>query len=101
MRDERGRRGGGPAWLPHFLVKEMTTSAATDRVRSLYGVDDVELAAERMEISVSDEETQAILANIDDDSGSIAAYASRHAVEVRIADWLGVVGRAHTASDDD
>ena len=67
----------------------------------MYGVDDVELAAERMEISVSDEETQAILANIDDEIGSIAAHASRHAVEVRIADWLGVIGRAHTASDDD
>jgi hypothetical protein len=74
---------------------------APERVRSFYGVDDVERAAERMEISVSDEEAQAIVANIDDEIDSIAAHASRHVVEVRIADWLRVVDRAHTASDDD
>ena len=62
---------------------------------------DVETLAERLGISVSDEETQVILDRLDSEAVRLTRDAARQALRERIAELLGVVDHAHAESDDD
>ncbi|MBV8194361.1 MAG: hypothetical protein JOY80_02415 [Candidatus Dormibacteraeota bacterium] len=66
-----------------------------------YGEEDVERAANSLNISLSGEETEAILAAIDAELSSLASAAVRSAVASRIYDDLTRVARGHACSDDD
>ena len=66
-----------------------------------YGPADVEHAAEAFGLSLSDEELEVILADIDSEIADLAAAATRSALASRIHDTLATVARGHTCSDDD
>ena len=66
-----------------------------------YGEQDVERAAESLNVSLSDQETEAILLDIDAEFSSLASAAVRSAVASRIYGDLARVARGHTWSDDD
>ncbi|MFI5313819.1 MAG: hypothetical protein ACHQ06_06655 [Candidatus Dormibacteria bacterium] len=70
-------------------------------VRVAYGVTDVERAAESMDVSVSGEEVDGILAAIDGELTTLAAAATHSAVVGRIFDELQTVSHAHAFCDDD
>ena len=84
----------------------MSTAAVPPRVRRVtvkiaYGTTDVEKAAESMELQVSGEEVEAILANIDNELSTLATTATRAAVLSRVFDELLIVSYAHASGDDD
>jgi hypothetical protein len=70
-------------------------------VKVAYGPTDVEKAAESMELHVSGEEVEAILANIDNELSTLATTATRSAVLSRVFDELLIVCHAHASGDDD
>jgi glycerol-3-phosphate dehydrogenase len=70
-------------------------------VKIAYGTTDVEKAAESMELQVSDEEVEAILANIDSELSTLATTATHAAVLSRVFDELLIVCHAHASGDDD
>jgi hypothetical protein len=83
-----------------------STAAAPPRARRVtvkiaYGTTDVEKAAESMELQVSGEEVEAILANIDNELSTLATTATRAAVLSRVFDELLIVCHAHVSGDDD
>jgi hypothetical protein len=67
----------------------------------VYGPADVEHAAETFDLSLSDEEVEVILADIDSEVSDLAVAATRSALASRIYDVLGRVARGHAWSDDD
>ncbi|MBV8301372.1 MAG: hypothetical protein JOY68_05575 [Candidatus Dormibacteraeota bacterium] len=73
---------------------ELTVSVA-------YGVEDVERAAESLDVPLCGQETDAILADLDSESAALASAAVRSAVASRIYEDLTRVARAHGLSDDD
>lgn len=66
-----------------------------------YGPADVEHAAETFGLSLSDEEVEVILADIDGEVSDLATDATRAALASRIYDVLAEVARGHAWSDDD
>jgi hypothetical protein len=70
-------------------------------VMAAYGERDVEQAAERFGVTLSDEETEAILCDVDDRLDDLASAATRGAIESRIAADLDRVSRAHAVDLDD
>jgi hypothetical protein len=70
-------------------------------VRLAYGPDDVEVLAESMGVSISDEEMEAVLENVDGELVSLARRGTHDALRSRIAELLQIVSRAHAESDDD
>jgi hypothetical protein len=54
-----------------------------------------------MDLQVSGEEVEAILANIDDELSTLATTATRAAIIARIFDELLTVAHAHSSGDDD
>lgn len=66
-----------------------------------YGAEDVETAAESMDLQVSSEEVAAILANIDSELSSLATRATHAAVLSMVFDELLIVCHAHISGDDD
>jgi hypothetical protein len=79
----------------------LPTGARRVTVKVAYGTMDVEKAAESMELDVSSEEVEAILANVDGQLATLAAVATHSAVLSRIFDELLVVSHAHSSGDDD
>ena len=80
--------------------------ADAERRRSLsipvaYGAVDIERAAESIHVSLSDEETSALLARIDVDLDDLGHAATQSAVYSRIYDELARIGHLHESSDDD
>lgn len=67
----------------------------------VYGPGDVEHAAKTFGLSVSDEEVEVILADIDTEVSDLAVAATRSALACRIYDVLAGVARGRTWSDDD
>jgi hypothetical protein len=70
-------------------------------VMAAYGERDVEQAAERFGVTLSDEETEAILCDVDDRLDDLASAATRGAIESRIVADLDRVSRAHAVDLDD
>jgi len=66
-----------------------------------YGAPDVETAAETLNVSLSDEEVEVILADIGSELPDLAAAATRSALAARIYDTLARVARGHAWSDDE
>lgn len=66
-----------------------------------YGAEDVEKAAESMELQVSSEEVAAILANIDSKLSTLATEATHAAVLSMVFHELMIVCHAHVSGDDD
>jgi hypothetical protein len=66
-----------------------------------YGDADVERAADSLNVAISEQEVQAILANVDDELPALAEAAARSAVTARIYDDLRRLARARAWSDDD
>lgn len=80
--------------------------AEVERHRSVtipvvYSSVDVERAAESLHVSLSDEETDAILARIDGELDELGSTATRSALASRIYDDLAHIAHLHTFSDDD
>ena len=83
-----------------------TAVAFPVRQRSLtipvvYGPADVEHAAKTFDLSLSDEEVEVILADVDNEVSDLAVAATRSALASRIYDVLARVARGHDWSDDD
>jgi len=70
-------------------------------LRVVYGPPDIERAADSLDVSVTDAEMEAILANLDAEIAELANEATRSAVSARIYGDLGRIARGHAASDDD
>jgi hypothetical protein len=66
-----------------------------------YGAEDVEKAAESMDLQVSGDEVAAILANIDSELSALATKATHAAVLSMVFDELLIVCHAHVSGDDD
>lgn len=79
----------------------VATPAHRITVRVAYGASDVERAAESMDVLVSGEEVDAILAAIDGELATLASAATHSAVVRRIFDELQAVSNAHACGDDD
>ncbi|HUZ70107.1 MAG TPA: hypothetical protein VMU65_10375 [Candidatus Saccharimonadales bacterium] len=82
------------------------TPTASERARRVtvkvaYGTTEVEKAADSMDLQVSGEEVEAILATIDDELSTLATTATRAAIIARIFDELLIVAHAHSSGDDD
>jgi uncharacterized protein (DUF302 family) len=67
----------------------------------VYGSLDIERAADSLHLSLSDQETDAILARIDGDLDELGNVATRSALASRIYDDLAQIAHLHTSSDDD
>lgn len=85
---------GGVA--PDALERHRSITVAVD-----YCPLDVERAAESLNVSLSDEETDAILARIDGELDELGAAATRSALASRIYDDLARIAHLHASSDDD
>ncbi len=66
-----------------------------------YGRADVEQAANSLNLSLSEEELDTILADVDSEVAELAVTATRSALASRIYDDLARVARGHAWSDDD
>ena len=66
-----------------------------------YGDEDIERAAESLNVMLSEEEVDAILGDVDSELHDLAASAARSAVASRIYEDLVRVARGHAWSDDD
>jgi hypothetical protein len=77
------------------------TAARRVTVKIAYGTTDVEKAAESLDVQVTGEEVEAILANIDAELATLATTATRSAVLSKIFDELLIVSHAHASGDDD
>jgi hypothetical protein len=66
-----------------------------------YNEEDVERAAESFNVSLSDEETEAVLLDVDAELSTLVQAAAHSAVASRIYDDLARVARGHSWSDDD
>ncbi|MBV8529433.1 MAG: DUF1380 family protein [Candidatus Dormibacteraeota bacterium] len=67
----------------------------------VYGAMDVERAADSLHVSLSDEETDAILERLDGDLDTIMSAAATAALAARIYEDLVRIGQLHVSSDDD
>lgn len=65
-----------------------------------YSALDIERAAESLHVTLSDEETDAILARIGGELEELGASATRSALMARIYDEVAHVAHLHTCSDD-
>ena len=86
----------------------MTTRASALRAERLsltfsvaYGEPEVERVAERLGVSVSGAEAEAILIGLDAEIAELARAATRRAVARTIASAVRRVSRAHAADVDD
>jgi hypothetical protein len=83
-----------PATVRPECAHELTVSVA-------YGTEEVERAAESLNVVLCNQETEAILADLDEQVASLAAAAVRSAITSRIYEDLIRAARWHSSSDDD
>lgn len=86
--------GGSVAWAAEERHRSITVSI-------VYSSLDVERAAESLNVSLSEEEIDAILAKLDGELDDLGATATRSALASRIYDDLAQIAHLHTSSDDD
>lgn len=86
----------------------MTTRATALRpelrpveVSIAYGESDVEGAAARLGVALSDAETESLLSNLDEELPELAVAATRGAIARRIASEVERISRIHAADVDD
>lgn len=90
--------------LPGITVPRAVTDVEGHRsvtIPVVYSSLDVERAAESLHVSLSTEETDAILARIDGELDELGNVATRSALASKIYDDLALIGHLHTSSDDD